>query len=147
MSDYDDYRRNWGSQFAPVEYVIGVPVELIDEILPIIGSAYHTTYQAYGYVIYEFSLPATRADPCLLLAGKAIPFLSFTKTHYDIYDIFIASFNADHKYFSGTEYGVAGAYVRAISQLVRQGVFKPGIQASEHFRYKTLQLLKVKNHE
>ncbi|XAG95296.1 hypothetical protein MIF8_5 [Erwinia phage MIF8] len=147
MSDYNDYRRNWGSQFAPVEYVIGVPVELIDEIFPLIGSGSYTTYQAYGYVIYEFSMSAKRSDPCTHLAIKNIPFLSFTKTHYDIYDIVLGEFNENHEYALRTEYSVTGGYVRAISQLVRQGVFKPGIQASEHFRYKTLQLLKVKNHE
>ncbi len=140
---HSDYEQAWKSQFKDIEYVIGVPVELIDEIFPIIGKAYHTTQMLHGYVIYTFSLSQHAPLPSTTLCSKGIPHIVFSE-RFGSYDITVFHFTKQAVWEYSPVNGVSGGLLRAFNEVVRNGLFDPRIQTEQYYRYKTLQLLKVK---
>lgn len=139
----NDYEQVWKSQFHEIEYVIGVPVELIDEIFPIIGKAYHTTQMLHGYVIYTFSLSQRAVNPATLLGNKSIPNITFSE-RCGLYQIIAFHFNEKGEWTCSAYEAVSGGLLRAFNEIVRHRSFDPSIQTEQYYRYKTLQLLKVK---
>ncbi len=142
MSD-SDYEQAWKSQFSEIEYVIGVPVELVDEIFPIIGKAYHTTQMLHGYVIYTFSLRQRASHPATILGNKSIPNIVFSE-RAGLYEIIAFHFNEKGEWTNSAYSAVSGGLLRAFNEIVRHRSFDPSIQTEQYYRYKTLQLLKVK---
>lgn len=129
-----------------VEYVIGVPQELINDIFPIIGDRYHTTMQIGGYVIYHFSLPVMANDPIIQLVANKTPHFSVNKNKYKDQFYFYL-----HKFLKAGEYTrlaemAAGPISRACKEVICNH-FLHVDQAAECLKQRTLKLLGAKPYE